>query len=175
MRYIKSRPVWNKVIIFGGGGVYSLLYFLRKRKLFPPCQWYSGAILAIPKNLPVRRVLEGSNLQCFLILLESLKIQIYLVHIFSKVGRDDSVGIATRYKLDGPEIECRWGRGFPHPPIEFLGPPSFLYNGYRVISRGKAAGAWRWPSTPSTAEVKERTQLYVYSPSRPSWPVLGWL
>jgi hypothetical protein len=27
--------------------------------------------------------------------------------------------------------------------------------------------------TPSSAEVKERVELYLYSPSRPSWPVLG--
>ena len=28
--------------------------------------------------------------------------------------------------------------------------------------------------TPSSAEVKERGELYFYSPSGPSWPVLGW-
>ena len=33
-------------------------------------------------------------------------------------------------------------------------PPSHLYNGYRVIPGGKAAGAWRSPSTPSSAEDK---------------------
>jgi hypothetical protein len=27
---------------------------------------------------------------------------------------------------------------------------------------------------PSNAEVKERVELYLYSPSGPSWPVLGW-
>ena len=27
--------------------------------------------------------------------------------------------------------------------------------------------------TPSSAEVKERVELYLYSPSRPSWSVLG--
>jgi hypothetical protein len=27
---------------------------------------------------------------------------------------------------------------------------------------------------PSRAEVKERVELYLYSPSGPSWPVLGW-
>jgi hypothetical protein len=27
---------------------------------------------------------------------------------------------------------------------------------------------------PSSAEVKERVGLYLYSPSVPSWPVLGW-
>jgi hypothetical protein len=27
---------------------------------------------------------------------------------------------------------------------------------------------------PSIAEVKERVELYLYSPSGPSWPVPGW-
>jgi hypothetical protein len=27
---------------------------------------------------------------------------------------------------------------------------------------------------PSSAKVKERVELYLYSPSGPSWPVLGW-
>jgi hypothetical protein len=31
------------------------------------------------------------------------------------VGRDSSVGIATRYGLDGAGIESRWGRDFQHP------------------------------------------------------------
>jgi len=29
--------------------------------------------------------------------------------------RDSSVGTATCYGLDGPGIESRWGRDFPHP------------------------------------------------------------
>jgi len=29
-------------------------------------------------------------------------------------------------------------------------------------------------SPPSSAEVKERVVLYLYSPSGPSWPVIGW-
>jgi len=36
-------------------------------------------------------------------------------------------------------------RDFPHPSRPTLGPPSLLYNGYRVFPGGKAAGAWRWP------------------------------
>ena len=43
------------------------------------------------------------------------------------------------------------------------GPPSLLYNEYRVFPGGKVAKAWRSP-TPSNAEVKERVQLYLYSP-----------
>ena len=31
-----------------------------------------------------------------------------------------------------------------------------LYIGYRVFPGGKATGAWRWPSTTSSAEVKEK-------------------
>ena len=38
------------------------------------------------------------------------------------VGRDSSVGIATGYGLDGPGIESRWGRDFPHPSRPALGP-----------------------------------------------------
>jgi len=37
-------------------------------------------------------------------------------------GRDSSVGIAIRYGLDGPGIESRWGRDFPHPSRAVLGP-----------------------------------------------------
>jgi hypothetical protein len=63
------------------------------------------------------------------------------------VGRDSSVGIATRYGLDGPGIESRWGRGFTHLSRPALRAPSLLYNGYRVFSGGKATGAWRCPPT----------------------------
>ena len=31
-----------------------------------------------------------------------------------------SVGVATRYGLDGPGIEFRWGRDFPHLPKPVL-------------------------------------------------------
>jgi len=38
---------------------------------------------------------------------------------------------------------------------------------------GKAAGAWRWPP-PSSAEVKETVELYLYSSPGPLLPILGW-
>ena len=66
------------------------------------------------------------------------------------VGRDSSVGIATRYGLGGP------GEIFRTRPDRPWGPPSLLYNGYGVFPGSKAAGAWRWPPT-----------------SGPSWPILG--
>ena len=37
-------------------------------------------------------------------------------------GRNSAVGIATRYRLDGPGIESRWWKDFPHPSRKALGP-----------------------------------------------------
>jgi len=37
-------------------------------------------------------------------------------------GPGSVVGIATGYGLDGPGIESRWGRDFPHPSRPALGP-----------------------------------------------------
>jgi hypothetical protein len=38
------------------------------------------------------------------------------------MGRDSSVGTATRYGLEGPGNEVRWKRDFPHPSRPALGP-----------------------------------------------------
>ena len=38
------------------------------------------------------------------------------------VGRDSSVGIAARYVLDGPVIECRWEARFSAPVQTGPGP-----------------------------------------------------
>jgi hypothetical protein len=50
-------------------------------------------------------------------------------------GWDSVVGIATSYGLDGPGIESR-------SEDRSQSPPSLLYNGYRVFTGYKAAGAW---------------------------------
>ena len=56
------------------------------------------------------------------------------------MGRVSLVGIATRYGLDGPGIQSRWWRDFPHPSTPALGPPSLLYSGYPVFFLGV-----KWP------------------------------
>ena len=43
------------------------------------------------------------------------------------------------------------------------GLPSLLHNGYRVFPGDKVAEVWCWPPTPSSAEVKERVELYSTS------------
>jgi hypothetical protein len=86
------------------------------------------------------------------------------------LGRDNVVGIATRYGLDGPGIERRWGRDFEHPSRPALGPIQLPVNRVQgLFLRSKAAGSWRWPPAP---DVKERVALHLYSLSGPSWPVL---
>ena len=42
--------------------------------------------------------------------------------LYNGRGWDRSVGIATRYWLDGPGIESRLGRDFPHPSRPAVGP-----------------------------------------------------
>jgi len=79
-------------------------------------------------------------------------------------SRDSSVGIATSYGLDCPGIKSRRGQDYPHlckptlgptqPPVQWV---PCLFPG------GKAAGAWHWPPTPSSAEVKERVALYLWA------------
>jgi hypothetical protein len=61
---------------------------------------------------------------------------------------------STYCGLEVPRIEPQWRGDFPHPSTPALG-----FNRYRVISEGKAAGAWR----SSRDEVKGRVELYMYS------------
>ena len=91
------------------------------------------------------------------------------------MGRDSSVGIATCNGLDGPEIESRWeDEIFLSLPDRSLVPPNLLYNGYKVSFPGvKRPGRGVDHPPPSSAEVKERVELHIYSVSGPSWLILG--
>jgi hypothetical protein len=85
-------------------------------------------------------------------------------------GRHSSVGVATRYGLNGPGIESRWGRKFPHPSTPAL---TLLHNGHRVSFLGvKRPGRGVDYTPPSSAEVKERVDLCLCFPTGPSCHVL---
>jgi len=99
------------------------------------------------------------------------------------VGRDTAVGVATRYGLDRPGIESRWGRGgeiFRTLPDRPWSPSSLLHNGYRVSVpwlKRPARGIIHSP-LPS-AEVEETVELHtstlslgLHEPARGGWS--GW-
>ena len=89
-------------------------------------------------------------------------------------GWDSSVGIATRHMLEVRRSNSGGGKVFCTRPDRPWGPPSLQYNGYRVYFlrvKRLGRGVDRPPS--SSAEVKERLELYPYSQSGASWFVLG--
>jgi hypothetical protein len=85
--------------------------------------------------------------------------------LYNKCGPSSSVDIATGYGLDGPGIESRWRRDFPHlfrPALEPTQPPVPWVPG---LSRGKERpGREADPSHPSSAVGHKRIELYIYSP-----------
>ena len=91
------------------------------------------------------------------------------------MGRDCSVSVVTRYGLDGAGIESWWGARFSAPVHTGPGAHTASY----TMGTGSFPGGVKWPGRgidhppPSSAEVKERVGLYLYSLSGPSWPVLG--
>jgi hypothetical protein len=91
-------------------------------------------------------------------------------------GQDGSVGIATRYGLDDPGIRSRWGARFSIPIHTGPGArPASYTMGTESFPGVKRPGPGIDHPPPSSAEVKERVQLYLYSPFVPSWPILGWI
>ena len=82
------------------------------------------------------------------------------------MGRDSSAGLATRYGLDGPEIESWWGARFSAPLQTGPGAhPASYTMGTESFSGVKRPGRGVDHPPPSSAEVKERVELYLFSPS----------
>ena len=92
----------------------------------------------------------------------------------SYVGRDSPFGIATRNGMDGPGSDPGGGRGFAEPvqtcPVAHLTSYTMDTESLPGVKRPRR-GNDHPPS--SSAEVKEKVELYLYSYSGPSWPVLG--
>ena len=85
-------------------------------------------------------------------------------------GRNSAVGIATRYGLDGPGIESRWGARFSAPVQPGPGAyPASYTMGTGSFSGVKRPGRGVDHPPPSSAEVEGRVELYICPPSWPSW------
>ena len=85
------------------------------------------------------------------------------------MGRDSSVDIATRYGLDCSGDRIPVGASFS-APIQ-IGPgahPASYTIGTGSFPGVKQPGRGVDNPLPSSAEVKERLELYLYSPSGPS-------
>jgi hypothetical protein len=90
------------------------------------------------------------------------------------MGRDSVAGIAIRYGRSGPGIEALQGGDFSHTSRSALGltQPSVqrvrgLFPGVKRLGRGVNV------PLPHSDEVKERVELYLYSPSVPPWQAIG--
>jgi hypothetical protein len=91
------------------------------------------------------------------------------------VGWDSSLGIANCYGLDRPGIKSHRCEIFPHPSTLALGPTQPSVQWVLGLSQGwSSRGMALTTHRTSSAEVKERVELYLYSPSGPLWPVLRW-
>ena len=88
-------------------------------------------------------------------------------------GWDNSVSIATRYGLDGLGIKSRWWARFSAPVQTGPGVTASCTKGAGSFLAVKWVGRGVDHPPPFSAKVKERVELYLCSPSEPSWPVLG--
>ena len=90
--------------------------------------------------------------------------------IVIRPGRGSSVGIATRYGLDGPGIEFWWGAGFSaavqNNPWAYPGSSTYKM-GIGSFPGVKCPGRGVHHPLPSSAEVKERVEVELHSPSGP--------
>ena len=89
-------------------------------------------------------------------------------------SRDSAVGITTGYGLGGPGIESRWrARIFAPVQTGFETHPASYTMDTGSFPGVKRPGLDLDNPPPSSAEIKELVELYLYSPCGFSWLVLG--
>ena len=121
-RWPQTLPQWhigyhpsNRAVLCSSAIIYVFLFLHTPVFLKRFCPWPKTVnatdleiqraptgILAITEAISFARFFRDSTFQI-------------LVATLLYGGWDSSVGTATRYRLNGPGIESRWGRDFPHP------------------------------------------------------------
>jgi hypothetical protein len=89
------------------------------------------------------------------------------------VGRDNSVDTATRYGQDCPEIEFRYEARFFAPVQTGLGAHPAPYTVFTGSFSGLRRPGRCIDHPLHLAPTLKKEELYIYSASVPSWPVLG--
>jgi hypothetical protein len=71
-----------------------------------------------------------------------VQVNVYVAHMYANARQDSVVGVATTLLVGRPGDRILAGDDFSLTrPDRLCDPPTLLYNGYRVILAGKAAGA----------------------------------
>ena len=92
----------------------------------------------------------------------------FILYCIATRDQDSSVGIATRYELDGPGIESRRGARFSAPVETDPGahPASYIRGTGSFLGLKRAGHGVEHPSS-SNAKVEGRVELYSCSSSGP--------
>jgi len=77
-------------------------------------------------------------------------------------SRNSVVSIATRYGLHGPGLKPRWWQEFPSRPAPRPTQTPIQW-ATGLFTGCKTTDVWRWSPTLSSAEFKERVELYLYA------------
>jgi hypothetical protein len=95
----------------------------------------------------------------------------YKINMTFRRGRNSVVGVATVLRAGQSGVKSQWGQHFPHQSLPALGPTRPLIQWISCLPQGYSGrGVECWPQIPSSAEVTERVELYLYSPAVPVLP-----
>jgi len=86
-------------------------------------------------------------------------------------GLGSSVGIVTGYGLDGPGIESRWGRDFPHLSRPAMGPIQSPVEWVPGLSRGEERPGRDNDPSPPLVPWSRKSRATLLLPLWAIWPV----